>query len=189
MSLFDMDASVYVNDRAVQAAVVAWELALSQASLALWLKTGAVDVLQRRADDRFAAEGDDASGKWADLKPATEDIRDALGFPRSHPINVREGKLEDWLLDNPGSIRMFGAKSAELTWPGPAPLRDEIIDKFEVAQKGIAFPRTVARPVAAVNEVDLEEMLVSLGEHFLEQSNAYMSGAAGSGFSFSAEPF
>lgn len=184
MSLFDAEANVFVNDRAVQAAIVAWELALSQTSLYKWLKEGAVAYLQDATDARFSTEGDAASGKWADLKPATEDIRDALGYPRSHPINIREGKLEDWLLNNTGSLRMFGAKSAELVWPGPAPLRDELIDKFEVAQRGIPFPATVARPVVAADVGDLAELLEDLREHLLWEAGAYMYAAVGGGSAF-----
>lgn len=104
--------------------------------------------LQRRIALRFDREGDDASGKWAQLAAATIHMRQAQGFPGAHPINVRTGGMKRHLLDSKsitygGSVLNVPATSTGLTRK-----------KIAVAQNGRDFGNTPARPVLALNSVD-----------------------------------
>lgn len=159
-------ATIEVEADDVLAVLRQVELATNTIGLREFLGGPVVEWLQERADHRFASEGDDASGQWPDLTWGTQQIREALGFPREHPINVRTGDLRDWVVNSDGKVSALGPLGAELEWPGTAP-DAEIESKFKVAQKGAnygenpMFPTsgTVPRPVARVNAVDLEAVL------------------------------
>jgi hypothetical protein len=69
-----------------------------------WMRGDLHDYLVQRASDRFANEGDDASGPWAPLSNATEAIRASRGFPPAHPINVRTHDLQRFILGSSGNV-------------------------------------------------------------------------------------
>lgn len=126
------------------------ELKLSPPALAGFLKSHVEPILEKRAAQRFASEGDAASGKWAALSPVTEHFRQTSGFPPSHPINRRTGELEDYITGAGGDAMPLGL-GAELVWPKPpAGLVARKIKRAQVGDK-----RTPARPVMAVDEEDM----------------------------------
>jgi hypothetical protein len=111
--------------------------------------------LKQRAQSRFAQEGDDVSGAWLPLAPATQAIREASNYPVAgdHPINRRSGELEDWVTQG-GWNSYPTALGASLQYPARQPT-GELRVKVETAQKGKVNPRTPPRPVLGVNETDL----------------------------------
>lgn len=169
--LFSDDVSITVDDAEVGMLLARLVYATTYMGFKDWLDNEAMDWLQQRGQDRFAAEGDDASGDWEPLKPATRKIRHDSGYPPSHPINVRSGDLRDFLLGDDGAITPLGADGARLTWPGTAP-SGLTKEKLRVAQRGDKFgnnnlfPQTFtpARPVLALSELDTEALLLSYAE-------------------------
>src|SRR5512140_2118310 len=84
------------NDREVVRLLERFDLILDPLRIGAWLETTVDPWFRQRASDRFQSEGDDVSGPWMALKPATWDYRqnNPQGpFPPEHPINVRTGKL------------------------------------------------------------------------------------------------
>jgi|SRR3954462_643336 hypothetical protein len=125
---------------------------MSQAGIAVFLETEIAPWVQRRVARRFAGEGDDVTGAWAPLAPATEAIRAARGFPPSHPINQRTHMMRDWLVANDGEIKIGGA-DVTLTYPGPT--NDGLMDtKIKAAQMGKTYPQTPPRPILGLNDTD-----------------------------------
>lgn len=124
-----------------------------------WMRDDLHDHLVARARDRFAGEGDDASGPWAPLQPATEAIRARKGFSPAHPINVRTHDLENFITGNAGSV--IGAGTWIYQWPNDPP-DAELHDKLQTAQIGRVNPRTVSRPVLALGVTDYNDILDSL---------------------------
>ncbi len=128
--------------------------ALSGPSMALFLTEVITPYIRLRGEARFAAEGDDVSGKWAPLQPATVAIREANpDWPvgGEHPINVRTSELEEYVTQS-DSLVMPSTTGAVMRYPeGKA--TGELQDKMETAQVG--RDRTVARPVLGVNQTDL----------------------------------
>lgn len=152
--------------------------AVSGPSLYRFLDTTASLYFQEEIGLRFAYEGDSKSGDWPDLADSTNEIRSALGFPPITPINIRTGDLENWLTTSYDVT--VGPMSASMDLPGPAP--DAILaKKLETAQRGESagdnpFPNagsTPPRPVLAVDETDLAELVVLLQGHIV----AYILGA------------
>jgi len=115
--------------------------------------------LRQRARGRFADEGDDVTGAWQPLKPATQEIREQLGYGGAHPINIRTHELEAYIVDSPNNLSAH-PWGATLTLPGN-PAQGELRDKMERAQQG--DDRTAARPVLGMNERDLAFVLLALG--------------------------
>lgn len=115
---------------------------------------------------RFDAEGDQAVGKWAPLRPVTEWIRVFEGFPAAHPINVRTGNLRGWLTTNDGFTNEYGY-GAKLTWPTPPPA-GELASKYKTAQVGGKvkvgnnYRTVVPRPVVGADQTDLQFLLSGL---------------------------
>jgi hypothetical protein len=136
-------------DRAIQYL----EARLSPVGLVTFLSTVVDPFIRNRIQQRFAGEGDDVVGAWHPLSVATQQIRASYGFPPSHPINVRTGKLESWLVGAKSDVKQFGI-GASLEHPPPG--SDAILSKkLSTAQSGSSSPVTPARPVIGVNENDL----------------------------------
>jgi hypothetical protein len=150
-----ISVKVDVDDSLVQNAMRLLDGILGGPSLGLYLKTGGAQVLQNRASARFDNEGDDASGPWAPLSPVTQRIRRSLGYGPSSPINVRTGKMKEWILSDSG-IHTNTASAATMVWPGPTPT-NVISRKFATAQTGERS--SAIRPVVAANAVDLDLLL------------------------------
>lgn len=131
------------------------EGALSFKRLGIVLETLVVDYFQQRTERRFAMGGDNASGGWDDLHPATVLIREAEGFDAG-PINVRSGELKRSVMTSPGEVEATDIQ-AELRWPTSDVTSQP---KYMGAQQGVPFnPNplygpTVPRPVVAIDETD-----------------------------------
>ena len=150
-----------VDDKALRLSFDRLILLLSPAGAASFLGTSVGPYLSKRAGERFANEGDDAvGGAWAPLKPGTVAIREEMGFPGEHPINVRTGELERWVVGSGWDAYPFGA-GASLRYPGTAPT-GTLKEKVVTAQRGRKDPDTVARPVLAVNEADMLFVIAAL---------------------------
>lgn len=130
--------------------------------LELWMKNNLVYYLQYRVRGRFASEGDDASGKWLALNPATENIRSSEGYGAAHPINVRTGQLRDYLLTDRGDVGGFGG-GYQLTYPGQGgSALDQ--EKLRTAQRGKPQPNTPERPVLALGVEDYNRIHEDLAD-------------------------
>lgn len=140
------------------------------ASLARWLVDDAHEYFREEIAMRFAYEGDKKSGAWAPLHDATIDIRRALGYGGDSPINERTGELFDFVTTQ-YDINM-GQTWALLTFPGDPPTASAR-QKLETAQLGRAdnpldgYGPTTRRPVLAVDETDLMELMVSLESYIM----------------------
>lgn len=138
--------------------------AVSMPELYEFLRVQVDPYIRTRISRRFTGEGDDVVGNWAPLAPSTEHIRAFKGYSPSHPINVRDHYMRDFLVGTPGNIVPLGTTGAVLTHPGVSggPLTDQ---KIETAQMGKAYPRTPPRPVMGMNEADLAWMHFQLVHH------------------------
>ncbi len=155
-----IDVLVVGDTTGVQAMLAHLETKLAPPNMGAFLMTRVDPFLQTRAGQRFQDEGDDVVGAWAPLKPATEGIRAAQGYGPSHPINRRQGELEDYIVNSGGGVTIHPA-GATLTFPG-TPASGELADKVRTAQVGRDIPRTVPRPVLGVNERDLAAVLTMM---------------------------
>lgn len=150
-----MQMSVIITtDRAsVDRALQFLEARLSPVGLVAFLNTVVDPFIRNRIQQRFASEGDDVVGTWHPLAAATQQIRAFYGFPPSHPINQRTGRLESWLVGTSSDVKQFGV-GASLQHPPPG--SDAILNKkLKTAQSGSSYPPTSPRPVIGVNENDL----------------------------------
>lgn len=138
--------------------------ALSDKSLESWLSTSARDYIKTRLADRFSSGGDDVVGIWAELKPETQAIRQALGYGPDRPINIRTGDMESFLMGSPGVIT--GSGDIDWDFPGPA-ISSDIEEKLQTAQYGSPNPHTVPRPVLGINAVDAEFLTDDLGLYLM----------------------
>jgi hypothetical protein len=157
------DFQVTVDTAAVEEMIAKLQQKLAPASLTSFLIAKAHSELRTRAEERFAQEGDDVSGPWAELTYATGRIRSFKGFQPFTPINVRTGALKRFVL---GSFTVKQqSRGVTLMMPGPA--NGDLMDKFRTAQQGSAKTRrpsrsagpnrpTPARPVLGMNERDAE---------------------------------
>lgn len=154
-----IQTDITVPERQLNAA----KRAVSSPYLAEFLETLAHQSILERLKNRFASEGDDASGPWAPLTDATASFRKSQGFPEYHPINVRTGGFRDWILGDRPDVRLLGLGGASYTFPGGTLGHGQDIDeKFTTAQKGRTSPSTPARPVVAINARDTVEVTALL---------------------------
>lgn len=154
-----------VGDRhGVQAMLNRVDSALSVPGLALFLKGAVGPWVRERAQERFAAEGDDVTGKWAPLAQTTVEIRENAGFEGSHPINKRTGELEAYITQ--GQVDVDSVPGlATLKFPANPPRSGSVRQKMKTAQGGRTSPPTVARPVLGMNERDLGQIMTMLAFH------------------------
>ena len=154
----------FIGDkRAVDVMLFKLDWLLGPAGMSLFLTKQVTPYLQMRAVNRFNNEGDSASGQWAQLEPATVEVRSNLGYPSEHPINVRTGRLERWVAGSTPKLVTSPVLSA-LTYPGTEPT-GRLKEKVKTAQAGKrGKPRkngksgvtgaTVPRPVLALGSED-----------------------------------
>lgn len=159
---FGVEIQVDFDKAKLMAQMQAFMQIFYPASFALFLETVAHPIILKRAQDRFAREGDDASGKWGALSDVTARFREWQGVPGYHPINKRTGNLESWLMSANPDVDMT-MSGAEYIWPGDMPNSDLTTEKFETAQLGKSKPATEARPVVAANVNDLRLIYDALG--------------------------
>ena len=149
-----------VSERDLQAQLWALDTALNPVAIAGFLGAEVDPYIRKRAQQRFAGEGDDVVGKWAPLHEATQNIRESMGYGASGPINRREDELMHYVVDSPHRINVH-TLGATLIMPGYPP-KGELRDKVTTAQAGRVKPKTVARPVIGINERDLTAVLTML---------------------------
>lgn len=151
-----IDFDIRVKDRDVERMLTAVNTVISPLGMMGFLKSVATPYVRTRAAQRFASEGDDVSGKWAPLQPATQEIRERLDLPISadHPINRRTGDLEAYITQSDSDVQAFGM-GAQMTYPGKLPGSRALNEKMSTAQTGRAHPSTVKRPVLGLGITDL----------------------------------
>jgi hypothetical protein len=134
--------------------------------LEVWMRDHLVYWLLYRVNRRFVNEGDDASGPWQPLSPATEAIRASQGYSPAHPINVRSGELRNFLLGNRGDVTGLGG-GFQLTYPGNtgSGLDQE---KLQTAQRGKPQPNTPERPVLALGVEDYNQIHEDLADYLTQ---------------------
>lgn len=157
-----IDFFVIGDDRGVQAMLERIDTALSPTGLSAFLNVSVEPWVRSRAKARFKNEGDSAVGRWAPLRPATQEIRSSGEWPvgPTSPINRRTGELEEYITGSDGMVAVFGM-GAQLSYPKPS-TKKSIIEKMKTAQRGRTSPGTVPRPVLGLDERDLTHVLTSL---------------------------
>lgn len=159
-----VDIEIFGDSRAVDNMLRSLYNAFGDEMIATEFLEAAVDPLLRKSiEERFASEGDAASGPWAPLAEATVARREAAGFPGAHPINVRTGAMKRHLVDDPPKIvpHSLGATMWSPGSPGDAQMQS----KVRTAQMGGVTPEgssVPARPVLLVGPNDLEAIMVAL---------------------------
>jgi hypothetical protein len=153
------------------------EVLISPLGLQVFLDTEVDPYIRARVEARFWAEGDDAVGRWAPLKPATEQFRREMGFPPSHPINVRTGDLMDYITQADPSIVPMGS-GAIFNFPDSLPTDSEVDLAYRTAQLGRSDPSTVPRPVLGLGRKDAEEITILL-MFYIEQGMTSLGRFAG----------
>lgn len=149
--------------------------ALSAVALVEFMTEQVAPFLGVRAKERFKNEGDDAVGKWAPLGYMSQRIRSfgrQAGFwtvGDSHPINRRDGELEEYITSGIGYTIPTGAGDVTMAYPDPTDpgfnMSTELKDKISTAQRGRTSPSTVPRPVLGVSERDMVYVLERLALH------------------------
>lgn len=159
-----MNIFVQVDRKTAGLALEKLERFLSDAWLAFFLETEVEQYIKSRAKRRFDSEGDDVSGPWAPLAPATREFRRAEGFDPDAPINVRSRELINWVTQSEGRVAPVGV-GVRLTYPGNQPT-GELKKKVQTAQSGSTRNRgmrpTPPRPVLGVNATDLMFVMTRL---------------------------
>lgn len=152
--------AVSVHDKGVQQSLMNLIMLLSPAGATVFLSSTIAPYLAKRGKERFQAEGDDVTGPWAPLKPATVMMRQQAGYGGEGPINRRTGELEAWIVQDSGFSYPTGF-GASMRFPGRKP-QGELKKKVETAQSGRTSPHTVPRPVVGVNENDLLFLMAAM---------------------------
>lgn len=156
----------YIQGRSAEYAIDRLTEAFTPQALAAFLGEGVGEYLAKRAEARFAQEGDSAVGKWEPLKEATVNIRLSQNFGGEHPINRRTGELEDWVVGS-GWHAYPTNLGASLRFPKANPV-GLVREKVETAQRGRDYPSTVARPVLAIDETDVLQVTALFGVYIAE---------------------
>lgn len=163
-----------VNSAQVDELLDNMELALSPAAFIAFLAGEVEPLFQEIARENFDAEGT-RNDPWPELAYNTQRRRQELGFGPAHPINIRTGHLEDYILSNGVITELEGG--AEWVWPRPTS-DAELSKKFKTAQRGDGRSNTPERPIVEASEQDfltvitlLEDQIIShltgLGAEFI----------------------
>lgn len=159
-----MNVDVRVDSKEVTELLYKLERRTTAASLRMFLRAFVWPHLQQRIVRRFANEGDEAVGQWAQLAEATARIRRVRGFSAYqgyHPINVRTGQMKSFATSS-HRVSTVGTGGAALHLPG-AGMSAIIRRKIQVAQVGGSGqssrrpgPNRPAppRPIYALDQVD-----------------------------------
>lgn len=146
---------------------------LGPASLVQYLEGPGHGYWKREITWNFEGEGSGSSGMWEGLHSATQDVRDALGYDPSHPINRRTGEMFK-VLTTEADIAPSG-DGAVMVLPGSAGQRYPVSEKIKTAQFGRSdnfipeFGPTEPRPVLGITSWNAEGMLRSLETWFQNQ--------------------
>jgi hypothetical protein len=156
MASMDFEVDLSKVDEAIRTL----EVAISEGSMEDFFDRRVGPWLAARTRERFASEGDDASGAWAPLTQATINRKRAMGY-LGRGINVRTGELRDWATD--GTFAGVGSPDGgRFTYPREKP-RGRLKKKVSGAQNGTE--RAPARPVIAFSEFDAEIILQMFATH------------------------
>lgn len=159
--------SIDVNPTDTNAVLELIGMALVPTTLQEFLRVEAWSWLMERLRQRFASEGDDVTGKWAELRYSTQRLRAALGYGMDHPINIRTGQMYNWLQHSSKTEPEAGG--AVLQIPGDD-AAGSLADKLRVAQAGqAANPRVVKRPVLGMNATDAAGILERFNSWFITE--------------------
>lgn len=144
---------------------------ISDAGMTVLLNGAVYQFLSERVSDRFESSGDSASGPWASVSPVT--IHNRKSSTSTKPM-IDTGALRSWAENPPGQAGATVAGIAILDYPSNPP-GDEITNyKYLMAQFGInntfgkTGARTPARPIFAVDSVDLTGIMLILFAHIME---------------------
>lgn len=156
----------HVNDDSLQAQLERIQSALSPIGMGFLLRGAVKEYLQERIQKRFTSEGDEVSGPWEPLKPATVALREQQGFPGEHPINYRTGEMYDYVAHGPEDFTGTMTVSV-LTLPSGSGGSAEALQKLRTAQEGYPSPPTNPRPVLGLGEQDLLTVSAMIGAHIV----------------------
>lgn len=168
-----MNFYVVVDDSQAQALFNRLRQRIGLAGLRVFLRGTTRGYLVSRIVQRFASEGDEASGKWAELRESTALIRSYQGYGAWGPINQRTGALYRHVTSS-YMLKAAGQGGMTLSIPGTNRNR-ELMSKLKVAQTG-GFATTkpkgkrstgpnrpaVPRPVLALSDTDQRVITTSL---------------------------
>lgn len=162
----------YMEITQVEQILALVEQRLAGPNVERWLRGPAHDHLTDKAGWAFATEG---SGAWESLSPATENIRESLGYNPSTPINRRTNEMFEFLTNDSPSVNAEFSSSgmtAEMNYPGDT-ASPRIDEKIKTAQQGRAtnpipnFGPTPPRPVLGAGIGDMEALLSSFTNWFM----------------------
>ena len=156
-----MEVQIEGDDTQVRSILQHLDSTLNPFIMAPWMEQTLTPWFQERGRMRFQEEGDDASGKWLPLKPATHKFRIQAQVGAAHPINRRTGELENYITNGAPGFAHPNTLGVTFTFPGKPPI-GELKDKVETAQRGRDYPGTDPRPVLAINERDLLAVMTDL---------------------------
>lgn len=165
---------VDIDAKSVQKKLNAAANAIEPQAISYFNNVVVTQLLQLYAAERFRGEGTTngvgtSVGKWAPLRPYTQDERERLGFPRQHPINKRTGELKDWIT---GSAGMQVAQELFI-WPARMPPNNSSLHfAYACAQTGrkTSAPHP-PRKIAAVGQYEAETFSQMLGRRVTAAMN------------------
>jgi hypothetical protein len=130
------------------------------------------DYLEGRVVNRFAVEGDSASGNWQPLRPTTERIRASMGYGPDGPINMRTDELFRWAAYT-ADVEQLPGVGVQVTKPDVNSMGEVALAKLKTAQKGndnnVMLPGAVTppRPVVALDSSDTVRIMKMLQIHIM----------------------
>lgn len=166
---FAVDVDISVQEQDVERMLMGVNTFLNPLALMGFLSGAVAPFIRQRAEQRFFSEGDDVSGPWAPLEPATQEIRQQMNVGGAGPINRRTDDLFDYITQSPDEVTPLGAFGAQLTYPSPnAPQRPYTAIKVQTAQIGkgkqsATGNKTPPRPVLGLGITDLTHVIAALG--------------------------
>lgn len=150
MSDFELEINVDHHD--LDLVMERVQMALADEQISAFMEEIVIPYEHHRIEDRFAHEGDELTGPWAQLRDATIAIREAKGYSAG-PINQRSGEMLQFLTSN-SELRESGGGIVTATIPG-TDIAGEMLDKIMTAQLGRKTPSTKPRPVLAIGPKDI----------------------------------
>ena len=159
---------VIVDDAATEALIRRVEARLTGNNLEVFLRGPAHEYFSQEIAWDFEGGGKGAGGgKWEGLHDATQDIRQALGYNPTSPVNVRTGEMERVLTEEADFFS--GMDEATMILPGSAGGANRAIsEKIKTAQEGkpsgnaLGLGPTLPRPVLGISAWNAEQVLTAL---------------------------
>lgn len=153
----------------VYALLAGMEHDLDGEALSEFAVTEVYPYLRERAMNRFASKGDDAVGRWPELRQSTQERRIHAGYGGSDPINIRTHGLERYIQEAQPDVFVSGG-AVVMVYPGDLPDDQELERKYKTAQQGRDDrSRTPPRPIIAVSTEDYVWVRERLHEHIMSR--------------------